>query len=62
VLWELPKGEIRLTLFPKAASELREDTKIVWEASMTTFSDTKQVIRRAGARKRRGPEMFPSQS
>jgi hypothetical protein len=53
VLRELPEGEIRLTLFPKAAMGLREDTRIVWEAPLTTIDDSKRVIRDAVEGKRR---------
>ncbi len=50
---ELPEGEIRLTLFSKTAHRLRESTKIVWEAPMTTIDDSKRVIRDAVEGKRR---------
>lgn len=55
VVQELPEGEIRMTmtLFPKAESGLREETKLVWEAPITTFDDSKRVIRDAVEKKRR---------
>lgn len=53
VIGELPQGNIRLTLFSKAAHGLREETKIVWEAAMTTIDDSKRVIRDAVEGKRR---------
>lgn len=49
---ELPEGEIRLTLFSKAAHGLREETKIVWEVPLTTIDDSKRVIRDAVEGKR----------
>jgi hypothetical protein len=53
VIQELPEGEIRLTLFSKATHGLREETKIVWEAPMTTIDNSKRVIRDAVEGKRR---------
>ncbi|MGH3147460.1 MAG: hypothetical protein ACRDTR_16815, partial [Rubrobacter sp.] len=56
---ELPEGEIRLTLFSKAAHGLREETKIVWEAPLTTIDDSKRVIRDAVEGKRRQSRNVP---
>jgi hypothetical protein len=56
---ELPEGEIRLTLFSKAAHGLREETKIIWEAPMTTIDDSKRVIRGAVVGKRRQARNVP---
>lgn len=50
---ELSEGEIRLRLFSKVAHGLREETKIVWEAPMTTIDDSKRVVRDAVKGKRR---------
>ncbi len=50
---KLPEREIRLTLFSRAAHGLRKETKIVWEASMTTIDDPKRVIQEAVEGKRR---------
>ncbi len=56
---ELPEGEIRLTLFSKAAHELREETRIVWEAPLTTIDNSKRVIRDAVEGKRRQARNVP---
>ena len=53
VVGVIPEGEIRLTLFSKAAHGLREESKILWEAPMTTIDDSKRVIRDAVEGKRR---------
>jgi hypothetical protein len=59
VRWELPEGEVRLTLFSKAAHGLREKSKIVWEAPMTTIDDSKRVIRNSVEGKRRQARNVP---
>lgn len=56
---ELPEGEIQLTLFSKAAHGLSEETRIVWEAPMTTIDDSKRVIRDAVEGKRRQSRNVP---
>jgi hypothetical protein len=53
IIGEVPEGEIRLTLFSKAAHGLRAETKIVWETPMTIIDDSKRVIREAVEGKRR---------
>jgi len=56
---EVPEGEIQLTLFSKAAHGLSEETRIVWEAPMTTIDDSKRVIRDAVEGKRRQSRNVP---
>jgi hypothetical protein len=51
--WELPEGEIRLTLLSKTAYGIREEAKLAHEAPLTTFDDSERVIRKAVERKRR---------
>jgi hypothetical protein len=50
---ELPEGDIRLTLLSKTFYGLSDETRVVMEALLTTFDDSKRIIREAVEGKRR---------